>query len=352
MKYVLHIGTHKTGSKSLQRAFHSNRDALRMRRVVYPETGCGIPVQREMARIFKGGAPDPKGFSGEFPGDWGHHKLVKAIRGDDLEQVELPEDWRERFHAETEGAEICVVSSESFHSVSEPELVASIFPPDRTLVALYLREPVDFIVSMYQQMVKAQNITKSLREYVETSFPSYSDIANEWIKVFGRENVALRKYDRGDLVGGDIVSDFANLVQPGLEDLFLKQKHALNPSIAGNLLFIKRILNFFITMQESWAIKFELQNLGMLDSGFRGKIPVDQETVNWIGSFKKPDCEALAERFDLTVMPRNGPIEGPSFPDHDKLAHDFARILEEARENKLVMEPMLWRMAEMFPSGS
>lgn len=352
MKYVLHIGTHKTGSKSLQRAFHSNRDALRMRRVVYPKTGCGIPVQREMARIFKGGTPDPKEFSGEFPGDWGHHKLVKAIRGDDLEQVELPEDWRERFRAETEGAEICVVSSESFHSVSEPKTVASIFPPDRTRVALYLREPVDYIASMYQQIVKAQNITKNFKEYVETSFPSYSYIANEWTEVFGRENVALRKYDRGDLVGGDIVSDFANLVRPGLEDLFLEQNHALNPSIAGNLLFIKRVLNFFITMRESWAIKFELQNLGKLDSHFHGNIPVDQETVNWIGSLKKTDCEALDERFGLSVMPRNGPIEGPSFPDHDRLARDFARILEEARDNKLVMEPMLRRMAEMFPSGS
>lgn len=348
MKYVLHIGTYKTGSKSLQRAFHCNRDSLRKRGVVYPETGCGIPVQRELARNYQGGYPDTKEYSGDFPGDWGQHKIVKAIRGDDLKRVELPDDWREKLHAEAEGADICVVSSESFHSVSEPEAVASIFPPDRTRIAIYLREPVEYIVSMYQQMVKAQNITKNFKEYVETSFPYYSDIASKWIEVFGRENVALRKYGREDLLGGDIVSDFANLVRPGLEDIFSEQKHALHPSIAGNLLFIKRVLNFFITIQESWAIKFELQNLGMLDSGFRGKIPVDQETVNWIGLLTRRDCESLAEQFGLSVMPRSKPVEGSPFPDHGKLARDFARIHAEACGKKLVIEPMLRRMSEIF----
>lgn len=325
MKYVLHIGPNKTGTTSLQEAFDENREALRRRGVEYP---------------------------GRAWGHIGQHKLAKFFRGDDPDDIDLPGNWMERFRAETDGsgAETCVVSSEIFFHDSDPDKVATLFPPGLTRIVTYLREPVSHAVSWYQQWVVNLDVSMSLLEFVdvETSSLSYSDTVRKWSDSFGRENVELRAYDRDALLNGNVVADFANLIQPGLEEIFSSQNHASNPSIAGNLLFIKRMLNCFIDWKESRSVKPEMDELSKLDPSFIGTIPVDQETVNRIASRRRKDIQTLDEKFGLLLELRDKPFEAPVWPDQDRLADDFARIFAEARANEYKIVPLLERMANMF----
>lgn len=312
MEFVLHIGLPKTGSMSLQTAFFENREVLRQLGVVYPMTGL-----------------DPR--KGTKPKHW---LMRKALAGQDLGPagIGMPEDWADRFRSETEGAETCVVSDQHFHRFSKPEIILPLFPRDRTRVVIYLREPVMHVASLYAHSVKIiHDRTMNLQEFARFICWSNAEILDRWIKIFGRENVVIRKYDRDSLRDGDIVADFAHLVRPGLEEVFSSEERISNASLAGNLLFTKRILNHFIEERHNLSIFRELANLTGLDPRFRGRFFVDQETVDLIAKMFRKDCELVEKRFGLHIEPRDGMIEGTASPDLDNLSRDSRLIRSNAK---------------------
>ena len=331
MKYVLHIGMPKTGTTSLQHAFLDHQEALRRHGVIYPNTGISKNSVLGSAR---------------------HYDLMQVLTGSDPERIGMSEDWAEKFRAEIAGAEICVVSSESFYRIPNPEVFLSRFPRDRTLVVIYLREPVTHTVSRFANRIRWKNLTANLLDFAKQVHWSNLDIVDRWSRVFGQGNVALRLYDRDALLDRDIVTDFANLVRPGLEDAFTNREYGFSPTIAGNLLYVKSVLNFFITSDESISVEKEVTKISKMDPDFQGALPVDRETVNKIANMHRTDCEELGKRFGLLIEPRSEPIEGPAFPDRCKLAHDFMRIQAEACANGGNLASFLERMAAIFFNGS
>lgn len=327
MKYVLHIGLPKTGTTSLQHAFLDHQETLRQQGVVYPNTG----IQKN-----------------SILGSARHHGLMEVLNGSDPEQIGMPENWAEKFREETADAEICVVSSESFHRLHNPELVLPLFPRDRTLVAIYLREPVAHVVSRFANRIRWKNLTANLLDFAKLVHWSNLAIVDRWSRVYGKSSIALRVYDRDALLDRNIVADFANLVRPGLEDAFSDREYQFSPTIAGNLLYIKSVLNFFIDTDESLSVEKEVTDMAKLDPDFLGALPVARETVDSIADLHRRDCEAIEKRYGLSIDPRSEPIEGPAFPDRGKLAQDFARIQAEARANGGKLASFLDRMTDIF----
>jgi len=75
-------------------------------------------------------------------------------------------------------------------------------------VALYLRDPMDYLVSRLQQSLKTGHTrTKALQ--VLRQHADYRCKLDNLVAVFGRENIHVRPYDRDAFPGGDIVRDFA-----------------------------------------------------------------------------------------------------------------------------------------------
>ena len=320
MEYILHIGPHKTGSTSLQRALSDNRETLRRYGVVYPTVGTGGLLRH-------------------------HIEWHQFFCGNFAKLSGKPEDFIERLNVEMAGADICIMSCEEFSSL-KPEAVASLLPRDRTQVVMYVREPVSHSVSKYRHDVKMGNTSMSLREYVKSYRLPFYSVAERWAAVFGKRNLLIRSYDRDDSQW-DIVSDFAELIGLKLSDAFPSHEYELNQGIAGNFLFVKRILNFFITREEASSIRKEINKLGFMDCNFRGKIPVDQETVDLIAHQSQEVYERLESRFEVSVRLRERPIEAPPSPDRDNLGRDFARILAAARERNGRLAPLLERTSEM-----
>lgn len=324
MQYILHIGFGKAGSTSLQSALRDNRETLRRHGVVYPRTGVFGPFgakRKNLCAVLSGVAPG---------------------------QVGMPDDWVDRFHAETVGADICILSWEGFMGPLQVEAAASFFPRSRTQVVIYVREPVAYVASVYKHSVIKKNTTMCFRDFAENFHLRYFDVAERWAAAFGRENIVIRCSDRE---GGrrDIVSDFADLIGLNLNDAFPSHEYELNPGISGNLLFLKRVLNCYITFEENRTIKKrEMRDLIKLDHTFRSNMPVDQETVDLIGHRSRKVLEGLENHFGLSIRPRENPVDSFPCPDFSRLGQDFERILVATRERNNCLAPLLERMAGMF----
>lgn len=328
MQYIVHIGVNKTGTSSLQSAFHGHRARLTARGIVYPDIGIDLAAHHNLSRVVKGARPAAVG---------------------------LPEDWPAAFAAVVGDARLCVLSSEDFATIPDPAPLARICPPGQTRIVVYVREHVAHAASWYQQAVQSQNLTMSLRDFAERGVADYCGLVDRWAAVYGAEAVILRHYDRAQLVAGDVVADFAELVEPGLAALFAGKTYDANPSLSGNLLFLKRLLNAFLTREEARAIVHEAGALTVLDPGFRGKMAVDAETVTRIRHLSRADREGLATRFGIHLAAPHGALKGHACPDHGRLAADFAQIRDHAAHSKPGIAAALDRLIGMvgrLPSSS
>ena len=316
MKYILHIGPGKTGTKSLQRAFYCKRNILQRLGIKYP-----------------------KPFSG-----YGHHWLARVLSGEKLERLQLSKNWEEEFRKRIANAEICVISSEAFSNIRDLGAVTTLFPPDNTKVVIYVREPITHASSWYRHKIYADNFTISFIEFAARHHHGrIFDLATQWIQAYGRENVILRHYDRESMPDGSIVIDFANLIRPELVEVFKTERFEINEGISGNLLFIKRVLNCFLSMQECISIRGELKKISRIKPDFTGKIPVDAETARQINILARAQFNALESQYGISVKLHDRRIVAPPVPDRDTLQHDLNLILEKARKEKWNIATLIQR---------
>ncbi len=326
MRFILHIGINKTGTSSLQKTFSENADALRALGICYPETGRG------------GGAA--------------HHDLSRALKGMPAERLGLPAAWREDFIAEAESCPTCLVSSEDFATMPDPAMAATLFPPGETRVVVYLREHVSHLVSWYQQYIHSTPSSLDFSDFTKLNRKAFHSILDGWARVYGSENLVVRLYDRAALTNSDIVSDFASSVFPQAQAKLSETGRANNPSLAGNLFFLKRALNLVSSREALTSrIQHELSRLTLFDPTFQGRIPVDAATVSDLAAQFARDRKALTRDFDIALRPPKGAIEGPASPDLSRLRADIELIRSEAVKRNFQIVPLIDRLLAGFAPG-
>ena len=322
MKFLIHIGVNKTGTSSLQRAFFERRTQLSEQGILYPETGLQFSA---------------------------HHQISRAAKGAPPASVGMSDTWLEDLRAEFRDHELCVLSSENFATLRDVRPMAEICPPGDTRVVVYLRDYARYMVSWYQQAIHSRNIAFSLEDFLDNHMADFTTVVQLWREVYGRENVEVRLYDRASLKDRDIVADFCDMIRPGLEETFAGMKHSSNPSLSGNLLFFKRMLNCFITRDESMQIASELIGMTNLDPTFRGKLAVPNETVTRIRFLSRGDSEQIKAETGLDLIPRMREIKGHLSPDTDRLEQDMALIRETAAKRDFQVLKFLARMRGLAP---
>ena len=193
----LHIGMPKTGSTSIQVYLdkRTKRDDWE-----YISMGGAASTNREMHAMF-----------GTRPEKW----YWFAKRGESREKIAAR---GERMRAELSKAirdsdkQDIILSSESLSMIEKPGIVAlhgflkEHF--DEIRVLAYVRPPIGFMTSFFQQRVKAGHGVFDFRP----TLPCYRKRFRKFDMVFGRENVTLRKFDPASFPGGCIVADFCGLV--------------------------------------------------------------------------------------------------------------------------------------------
>ena len=201
MKVIIHAGMPKTGSTSIQWTF-ANRDQGHVRYfrwlrpahndliiLLFDERG-----ERFLKYRLKNYGPKEKGYSRE-------------------ELLLLREEWLESFEQDLTqpGADTCLLSAEA---ISNGRLWSVLTPlkaflekySDDIQVIAYVRPPVSFMASAFQQRIKFGDKKEfNPKEY----WPRYRQRFERLDQVFGRENVTLRKFDRKTLKNGSVVDDLA-----------------------------------------------------------------------------------------------------------------------------------------------
>jgi hypothetical protein len=202
---ILHLGSEKTGTSSIQKYFGQNRDSLLGRGYWYPRA---------------------------FSNPVGHvHLLLSDAAVDGSLGPNLPAavDFRKEYDTvfRKSGAKTCVLSSEFFHSElrerAAVERLKEFLSPyfDSFRLFYYARRQDHMLASMHSTSVQGGWTTnRDAMSVYPTKGHYYFDhkaVCDLWAGVFGREALTCRIFERDKLANGDIIDDFRVGIGLGLE---------------------------------------------------------------------------------------------------------------------------------------
>ncbi len=223
-KFILHIGTHKTGTTAIQAFLSENRDCLLTQNIDFPLVG-RIPT-----------------------GSQAHRHFSALFRGVESEH---PVDFADTISTGLTEAPVCILSSEDFWFCCNPDSVdrAHRLIGKDARVVCYLREPVSHLISMYKEGLKAggadfpeefiNRYYKGLVSRGKYSYYRYEENLSYWRAHW---QVTVVPY----VVGGNVVADFlshcgvdadmSKMTWPG------KQNEAMSDVDAMLLMRVNRML--------------------------------------------------------------------------------------------------------------
>ena len=308
LKFILHIGTNKTGTTAIQTTLFKNQDHLHNHRFCYPDIGMH---------------------------NHGHHDFVRYLKGADQVHLNLSSDWKKIFKTNVNEYEKVIFSSELFYTIENPKDLYKLFPKDRTSIVIYVREHLSFLMSWYQQAVQLRNITCSFKEYVDFHYCQldYDRLISKWKDAFGSSNVKVEVFDRDNFKNNNIVEDFFDKIQlPFNSSISLKKES--NKSIAGNLLFFKLLINNFIDDDNDYRLAYEIARLSDLDTTFSGKIAIDPKLGDAIRRKYRNQRYKLKLKYGLDFNFSELKNSVKHFYNLENMDEDFYKILTFAKKNK------------------
>jgi hypothetical protein len=202
---ILHIGSEKTGTSSIQKYFGQHRDALLHEGFWYPRTFSRAPghVHLEMSDAALDGSLSAASPAG------------KAFA-------------KELAEAERAGAANAVISSEFFHSQlrdAQPiERLRAFLGPhfEAFKIVYYARRQDQMLASMHSTAVRGNWTTdRNALSVYDSKGHYYFDhfaVCRLWGSAFRPEQFDCRVYERDKLRGGDVVDDFSAAIGLDLDE--------------------------------------------------------------------------------------------------------------------------------------
>lgn len=241
MKAVLHLGTEKTGTSTIQQTFAKNRSSLMDQ---------GFYFMR-----CTGGGNDRK-LVAYCHGEDQYEVFHKAQSIDSFEkkmqfESQLVKDFEEEVKSLPSSIHTVIFSSEHFQSRLREEsqreklkaLLSRFF--DEFVFISYIRPQVDMAASHYSTYLKTRG-TKDLSEYMERCYPGnyYFDhwrFLSNWEDSFPGQKFIVRIFDRDFMVGKDIVTDTCRAI--GIDESKLENINDANESVQPTGQELLRIIN-------------------------------------------------------------------------------------------------------------
>ena len=209
---ILHIGTEKTGSTSIQQFLFANRERLERTGRLFPASA-GYLSNHKLV-VWAKDRPEPDIVS-MATGDSDAASLAEWKDGFVVDHCNEVLPW---LAARRRDATV-IYSSEHLQSrlvaPSEIRRVARLLRPmyDRVEVVVYLRRQDRYAMSAHGTSVRAGELRAFDFAEVNAAGPYYDHLAllENWAAVFGDEAMTVRVFERPRLVDGDVVADFAEL---------------------------------------------------------------------------------------------------------------------------------------------
>jgi hypothetical protein len=246
---VLHIGSAKTGTSSIQALLHRNRRRLADLGYLYPRT----------------------------PGERRHRRLGLFIQPDDAlddtpgwkrQRFSSPEAFRKAFRRRlfTEinrsGLSRVLMSEETLYGSPEEALrrLSRLIAPIARSVRLvvYLRRQDDHLVSRYQQLVKVGETRRLADRTRQIDFSkTYDHFARlgTWKHLVEPDEFVVRRFERDSFVDGSLYQDFLDAAGINAQaDELEPVEEPLNESLDAEAVEFLRILNIVRAENDTAAI--------------------------------------------------------------------------------------------------
>jgi len=184
----LHIGTHKTGTSTIQQWLDRNQTALLRQGILYPLSGRPRRV------------PDAQ------------HALAWSLRG--IFDQRFDDHWPTLLkEIEKSDAGHAIISSEDFDFATDEQVrrIREVLEKHDVRIVVYLRNPRAFLTSAFTQQVKSSTRWSGTpRQFLEKNLHrcNYPLLLNRWANMFGKSQVQPRLFDGVDRRGG-LLADFA-----------------------------------------------------------------------------------------------------------------------------------------------
>ena len=195
----MHIGFHKTGTSALQEHLDENREALMENEIYYPKPLCRFPAQQELAwSLF------------DTPPPWADKTYEK-----DIVYRHHIEDIKKK------GKKKTILSGEEMSTIGKDlikvEFIREMFIDFDCKIVAYVREPLEFLISLYHHKVRVGETDLDFKEHflrkMNPKVAFFAQRLGNWRKVFGKENVIVRKYSKNAFVSGSLINDFMSVVE-------------------------------------------------------------------------------------------------------------------------------------------
>lgn len=303
MRVVIHIGTNKTGTSALQRYLGNNPHILRGEGLIYPLTG-----RRE---------PD-------YPA---HHAMAEELHNFPHRAYHIVSQLEEE--AANEQADGVFLSSEVFHTINPLPLVQTLQEAGHQVEAVcVLRNHIDYFASWYRETVKAEISTFDFANFAYLINKPYSPFLKHWLNAVGEGNLAVYRFEQRQYSAGA----FTNPVFDSILDHHDKFPQE-NPSITGNLLLFKRVLNNFIIRETSELLIPEIETLASFEQRFLGNMFIAPDLCDMIDKAYAGDAQAVHEYFEVDLFSRTDHRVGQLVPDFRNLAQDRNFLIQCSLEN-------------------
>ena len=244
---VLHIGSGKAGSSSLQFFLRDNRERLAKLGYLYPRT----PGEARHGRL---------GFFIKSEEELEDAPAWARQRQPDL--TVFREDFRRQLLSEiqTSGLSRVVISDEALFNASDPALqrLRSFTDPiaERLRVIVYLRRQDDHLVSRYQQIVKTGSVVR-LREWAErdrSSLYDYYTCLRRHQSRLAPSEFVVRRFEPESFVDGSLFQDFLDAARIDTRVDELEQGSNRNESLDAESVEFLRLLNLYWTEKEAAVV--------------------------------------------------------------------------------------------------
>lgn len=267
---VIHIGTTKIGTTSIQEALHRNYENLLARRVLYPRAG-----------RFEGGSLTKQ-----------HHPLAKYLRlGSEAAYCEAVVQIKREILSTN--PELVVISSEhlSLFSTSPAALsyLRNAFPEAKRTWVLYLRRQNEFAVSSYAERIKGGKISwpDSIHTRMEKNL-DYKELIGRVQMGIGEDRLVVVSFDREK---GKLVSSFFREINIDPSDMQIESVR--NKQMPWGTLNLLRIANAIPCRMGKEARRVIL----FLDRFFRGTAAY--KLIEWRPPLSLKQQEDLLKHYEI-----------------------------------------------------